>query len=166
MMRQQLIYIFRPHKIATWYFFDYLSGPLSYKPARIWYIFWTLTPILFCMIGVPGRKLKRLHQGSLWLELWRKFPTTQRLPHKPSGPCDHLRREVPSWGKVWSFKQCQINGTVYYSKSYKVIARNNFTVNFSGKKRSENGFVLNYVKFRGSVNRHLVEIRTVTANWH
>lgn len=121
-------------------------------------------PILFCMIGVPGRKLKRLHQGSLWLELWRKFPTTRRLPHKPSGPCDHLRREVPSWGKVWSFKQCQINGTVYYSKSYKVIARNNFTVNFSGKKRSENGFVLNYVKFRGSVNRHLVEIRTVTAN--
>ena len=104
--------------------------------------------------------------SSLWLELWRKFPTTRRLPHKPSGPCDHLRREVPSWGKVWSFKQCQINGTVYYSKSYKVIARNNFTVNFSGKKRSENGFVLNYVKFRGSVNRHLVEIRTVTANWH
>lgn len=121
-------------------------------------------PILFFMIGVPGRKLKRLHQGSLWLELWRKFPTTWRLPHKPSGPCDHLRREVLSWGKVWSFKQCQINGTVYYSKSYKVIARNNFTVNFSGKKRSENGFVLNYVKFRGSVNRHLVEIRTVTAN--
>lgn len=123
-------------------------------------------PILFCMIGVPGRKLKRLHQGSLWLELWRKFPTTRRLRHKPSGPCDHLRREVLSWGKVWSFKQCQINGTVYYSKSYKVIARNNFTVNFSGKKRSENGFVLNYVKFRGSVNRHLVEIRTVTANYH
>ena len=121
-------------------------------------------PFLFCMIGVPGRKLKRLHQGSLWLELWRKFPTTRRLPHKPSGPWDHLRREVLSWGKVWSFKQCQINGTVYYSKSYKVIARNNFTVNFSGKKRSENGFVLNYVKFRGSVNRHLVEIRTVTAN--
>ena len=121
-------------------------------------------PILFCMIGVPGRKLKRLHQGSLWLELWRKFPTTRRLPHKPSGPCNHLRREVLSWGKMWSFKQCQINGTVYYSKSYKVIARNNFTVNFSGKKRSENGFVLNYVKFRGSVNRHLVEIRTVTAN--
>ena len=65
------------------------------------------------MIGVPGRKLKRLHQGSLRLELWIKFPTTRRLPHKPRGPCDHLGREVPSWGKVWSFKQCQINGIVY-----------------------------------------------------
>lgn len=27
-----------------------------------------------------------------------------------------LRRELPSWGKVWSFKRCQINGTVYHSE--------------------------------------------------
>ena len=58
-----------------------------------------------------------------------------------------LRREVPSWGKMWSFKRCQINGTVYHSERYKrVTARNNFTVSFSGKKQSEFGFVLNYVK--------------------
>lgn len=61
-----------------------------------------------------------------------------------------LRREVPSWGKVWSFKRCQINGTVYHSQSYKrVTARSNFTVNFSGKEWSEYGFVLNYVKVQG-----------------
>lgn len=58
-----------------------------------------------------------------------------------------LRREVPKWGKIWTFKRCQINGTVYHSERYKrVTARNNFTVSFSGKKQSEYGFVLNYVK--------------------
>ena len=58
-----------------------------------------------------------------------------------------LRRELPSWGKMWSFKRCQISGTVYHSERYKrVTARNNFTVSFSGKKQSEYGFVLNYVK--------------------
>lgn len=59
-----------------------------------------------------------------------------------------LRRELPSWGKVWSFKRCQINGTVYHSERYKrVTARNNFTASFSGKSwQSEYGCVLNYVK--------------------
>ena len=58
-----------------------------------------------------------------------------------------LRRELTNWGKMWSFKRCQINGTVYQSECYKrVTARNNFTVSFSGKKHSEYGFVLNYVK--------------------
>ena len=58
-----------------------------------------------------------------------------------------LRRDLPSWGKMWSFKRCQINGTVYHSERYKrVTARNNFTVSFSGKKQSQYGFVLNYVK--------------------
>lgn len=57
-----------------------------------------------------------------------------------------LRRELTSWGKMWSFKRCQINGTVYHSERYKrVTARNNFTVSFAGKQ-SEYGFVLNYVK--------------------
>ena len=60
-----------------------------------------------------------------------------------------LKTEVPSWGKIWSFKQCQIKGTVYHSQSYKkVTARNNFTVTFSGKNHSEYGFVLNYVKIQ------------------
>ena len=58
-----------------------------------------------------------------------------------------LRRELPSWGKMRSFKRCQISGTVYHSERYKrVTAQNNFTVSFSGKKQSEYGFVLNYVK--------------------
>lgn len=47
---------------------------------------------------------------------------------------------------MWTFKRCQINGTVYHSERYKrATARNNFTVSFSGKKQSEYGFVLNYV---------------------
>lgn len=59
-------------------------------------------------------------------------------------------KAVRSWGNIWSFKRCQIRGTVYHSQSYKrVTARNNFTVNFSGKKQSEYGFVLNYVKVQG-----------------
>ena len=58
-----------------------------------------------------------------------------------------LRRDLPCWGKMWSFKRCQINGTVYHSERYKrVTARNNFTVSFSGNKQAEYGFVLNYVK--------------------
>ena len=58
-----------------------------------------------------------------------------------------LKREVPKWGKMWTFKRCQINGTVYHSERYKrVTARNNFTFSFFGKKQSEYGFVLNYVK--------------------
>ena len=58
-----------------------------------------------------------------------------------------LRRELTSWGKMWSFNRCQINGTVYQSECYKrVTVRNNFTVSFSRKKHSEYGFVLNYVK--------------------
>lgn len=60
-----------------------------------------------------------------------------------------LRRKVPSWGKVWSFKRCQINGTVYHSESYKrVTARNNFTICFSGKNHARYGSVLNYVKIQ------------------
>ena len=65
-----------------------------------------------------------------------------------------LRRELPSWGKMWSFKRCQINGTVYHSERYKrVTARNNFTVSFSGNKQSEYGFILNYVKLQGKCHQ-------------
>ena len=38
------------------------------------------------------------------------------------------RRAAGSWGRVWCFKRCQINGSVYHSSCYKrVTARNNFT---------------------------------------
>ena len=58
-----------------------------------------------------------------------------------------LRTELPRWGKRWSFKRCRINGTVYLSERYKrMTARNNFTGSFSGKKESQYGLVLNYVK--------------------
>lgn len=40
----------------------------------------------FCyVIYVPGPKLKRFNQGSLWLELWKKFPAIQRCRHRLSG---------------------------------------------------------------------------------
>lgn len=74
-----------------------------------------------------------------------------------------LRRELTSWGKMWSFKQCQINGTVYHSERYKrVTARNNFTVSFAGKKQSEYGFVLNYVKVQ--VKCHQVSCMNANCN--
>ena len=61
-----------------------------------------------------------------------------------------LPKEVSSWGKVWSFKRCQISATVYHSGSYKQgTARKNFTVSFSRIKESEYGSGLNYVKVQG-----------------
>jgi len=58
-----------------------------------------------------------------------------------------LRREVPTWGKMWSFKRCQVNGVVYHSKVYKrVTARNNFTVSFTTDKQTGYGSILRYVK--------------------
>lgn len=72
-----------------------------------------------------------------------------------------LRRELPRWRKMWSFKRCQINGTVYHSERYKrVTARNNFTVTFSGKKESEYGLVLNYVK----VQERCHQVSCINAN--
>ena len=49
--------------------------------------------------------------------------------------------------------------TVFHTQSYKqVTAKNNFTVNFSGKKHSENGFVLNLCKGSGEVlKRKMIE---------
>ena len=64
-------------------------------------------------------------------------------------------------------KRCQISGIVYHSKSYKqVTARNNFTVRFSGRKESQYGSALNYVKVQGSATRHLVAMCIATASWN
>ena len=85
----------------------------------------------------------------------------------PQAEWDALQKEVSSWGKIWSSKRCQISGIVYHSKSYKqVTARNNFTVRFSGRKESQYGSALNYVKFQGSATRHLVAMCIVTASWN
>lgn len=58
-----------------------------------------------------------------------------------------IRRKVPRWRKIWSFKRCQINGVIYQSGRYnRVTARNNFTIYFSGEKESRYGSILSYVK--------------------
>ena len=58
-----------------------------------------------------------------------------------------IRRKVPRWRKIWSFKRCQINGVIYHSGRYnRVTARNNFTIYFSGEKESRYGSILSNVK--------------------
>ena len=84
----------------------------------------------------------------------------------PQAEWTALRKEVSSWGKIWSSKRCQMSGIVYHSKSYKrVTARNNFTVRFSGRKESQYGSALNYVKVQ-SATRHFVAMQIVTASWN
>ena len=89
------------------------------------------------------------------------------LKTMPQAEWTALRKEVSSWGKIWSSKRCQMSGIVYHSKSYKrVTARNNFTVRFSGRKELQYGSALNYVKVQGSATRHLVAICITTASWN
>ena len=46
-----------------------------------------------------------------------------------------------------------------------MTARNNFTVRFSGRKESQYGSALNYVKVQ-SATRHFVAMQIVTASWN
>ena len=109
--------------------------------------FYTLQTLLLCDL-CPRSKTEEIQPGVFVIGALEKISSNSKVPSQAEWKA--LRREVSSWGEVWSFKRCQINGTVYHSQSYKrVTARNNYTVSFSGKKLSEYGSVLNYVKVQG-----------------
>ena len=60
-----------------------------------------------------------------------------------------LKKAAGNWGRMWSFRRCQINGVVYHSQSYqRVTARNNFTVAFTTDGQSGYGSVLSYAKLQ------------------
>ena len=57
---------------------------------------------------------------------------------------------MPHWSNVWSFKCCQIEGSIYHSEDYKrVTARNNCTVCFHDNKELRYGSILKFVKVEG-----------------
>lgn len=61
-----------------------------------------------------------------------------------------LKKEMPHWSNVWSFKRCQIEGSIYHSEDYKrVTARNNCTVCFHDNKELRYGSILKFVKVEG-----------------
>lgn len=106
-------------------------------------------------------KTEEIESGIFVIGALEKVSTNSQILSQ--GEWKALRTELPRWGKMWSFKRCQINGTVYHSERYKrVTARNNFTVSFSGKKESEYGLVLNYVK----VQERCHQASCINANCH
>lgn len=57
---------------------------------------------------------------------------------------------MPHWSNVWSFKRCQIEGSIYHSEDYKrVTARNNCTVCFHDNKELRYGSILKFMKVEG-----------------
>lgn len=61
---------------------------------------------------------------------------------------DEKRNTLPQHhGKIWMFRRCLIRGTVFHSKSYKrVVARNDYTVEFQYMQSHYYGSIHMYVK--------------------
>ena len=61
---------------------------------------------------------------------------------------DEKRNTLPQhYGKIWMFRRCLIRGTVFHSKSYKrVVARNDYTVEFQYMQSHYYGSIHMYVK--------------------
>ena len=52
------------------------------------------------------------------------------------------------YGKIWMFRRCLVNGVVFHSKSYKrVVAWNDYTVEFQHLQCSYYGSIHTYVQF-------------------
>ena len=50
-------------------------------------------------------------------------------------------------GKMWVFRRCLVNGVLFHSKSYKrVVARNDYTVEFYHKDSTYYGLIHTYAK--------------------
>ena len=93
-------------------------------------------------------KTEEIESGVFVIGAQEKISSTSKILSQAEW--NAVQKEVSGWGKIWHFKRCQIRGTVYHSESYKrVTARNNCTVSFSGRRESQYGSVLNYVKVQG-----------------
>ena len=109
-------------------------------------------------------KTEEIESGVFVIGTQEKISSTLRTVSQAEW--NALQKRSFQLGKDMVSKQCQISGTVYHSKSYKrVTARNNFTVRFSGRKESQYGSALNYVKVQ-SATRHFVAMWIVTATWN
>ena len=60
---------------------------------------------------------------------------------------EQLATLLRHYGKIWMFRRCLVDGVVFHSKSYKrVVARNDYTVEFQHLQSSYYGSIHTYVK--------------------